>query len=213
MASGISDRTSPNSIHDRGTVNPTLGGWLFRHRTSIPVPVALALLLIRIGEAPPSSTLVLAGAVLTLAGEWLRLVAVHHIGVISRTRSTRLGPLVTSGPFAIVRNPLYVGNIAIWTGFALIARLLWMVPLVAALLALEYTAIVRWEEQLLIERYGDEYRAYAARVGRWIPRLTHSAGANVAADGARFSWTETFYSERGTLIAIAAGFLLLWLKP
>jgi len=31
----------------------------------------------------------------------------------------RLGPLVDSGPFAIVRNPLYVGNIMLWVGFAL----------------------------------------------------------------------------------------------
>ena len=49
--------------------------------------------------------------------------AVHHIGVISRTRSDRLGPLVASGPFALVRNPLYLGNIALWVGFALTARL------------------------------------------------------------------------------------------
>jgi protein-S-isoprenylcysteine O-methyltransferase Ste14 len=47
----------------------------------------------------------------TAAGELIRLWGVHHIGAISRTRSQRLGPLVATGPFALIRNPLYVGNI------------------------------------------------------------------------------------------------------
>ena len=48
---------------------------------------------------------------MTAAGELIRLWGVHHIGAISRTRSQRLGPLVATGPFALIRNPLYVGNI------------------------------------------------------------------------------------------------------
>ena len=80
--------------------------------------------------------------------------------MISRTRSDRLGPLVATGPFSLVRNPLYVGNILLWVGFAVSARLLWLAPLVALLLALEYHAIVRWEERLLESRLGDAYRMY-----------------------------------------------------
>ena len=104
-----------------------------------------------------------------MCGEALRLWAVRHIGVISRTRSDRLGPLVETGPFALIRNPLYVGNLALWVGFTLSARLVWLVPIVLIILGLEYHAIVRWEESLLESRRGDEYRAYAGRVPRWIP--------------------------------------------
>ena len=57
-----------------------------------------------------------AGVAITVLGELIRLWGVHHIGAISRTRSERLGPLVASGPFAWLRNPLYVGNIALWVG-------------------------------------------------------------------------------------------------
>src|SRR3989441_8442692 len=129
-----------------------LGGWLFRHRTIIPLPLAIAVLLLRIGEAPPSKWLIASGIGLTLTGEAIRLWAVHHIGAISRTRSDRLGPLVATGPFAYVRNPLYLGNILLWTGFAVSARLIWFAPIAVVLLALEYHAIVRWEEGLLAER-------------------------------------------------------------
>jgi protein-S-isoprenylcysteine O-methyltransferase Ste14 len=197
------------------------GAWLFRHRTITPGPLALAVLFVPLSLTRGSAAVVAAGVVLVGLGEGLRLWGVRHIGTISRTRSDRLGPLVISGPFAFARNPLYVGNIALWTGFAVSARLPWLVPLFVAILAFEYHAIVRWEERLLEERLGDRYRAYAAQVPRWIPngsgRTTGSerlecpvvpapSPANV------FSWRETFYSERGTLIAIAAGYLLLWIK-
>jgi protein-S-isoprenylcysteine O-methyltransferase Ste14 len=200
-----------------------IGEWLFRRRTVIPVPLILAVLLAPMEAARGSRGVVAAGVVLVATGELMRLWAVRHIGAISRTRSERLGPLVASGPFAFIRNPLYVGNVALWVGFALSARLLWLVPVFVAILAFEYHAIVRWEEQLLEERLGDRYRSYAAKVPRWVPNTIHrtarrergefdfSADSAVSAVNV-FSWRDTFYSERGTLIAIAIGFALLWLK-
>ena len=152
----------------------------------------------------------LLGAAFVFAGEALRLWAVHHIGVISRTRSDRLGPLISTGPFSLVRNPLYLGNIALWVGFTVCARLVWLAPLIIVVVGLEYHAIVRWEEELLAARFGDSYRAYAARVPRWVPTRV---GVAHAPSRAACSWRETFFSERGTLIAICVGFALLWLKP
>lgn len=184
------------------------GGWLFRRRTVLPLPLALAVLLIPEGRGQEPSALVGAGVVLVALGEAIRLWGVRHIGAISRTRSDRLGPLVASGPFALVRNPLYVGNVALWVGFAVSARLPWLAPVFVAILAFEYHAIVRWEERLLEERLGERYHAYVAQVPRWMPRMANRAPSAVPA----FSWRETFLSERGTLIAIAIGFALLWLK-
>ena len=199
-----------------------LGGWLFRHRTSLPLPVAIAILTLRIGQAPPSTFLVGVGVAVTIVGELIRLWGVHHIGAISRTRSERLGPLVASGPFAVIRNPLYVGNILLWVGFALAARLVWLAPVVLVLLALEYHAIVRWEETLLESRLGLVYRDYAARVPRWIPTLQHRGHtghqdpetfvSSVSIVSSGFSWRATLFSERGTLVAIAFGYVLLWLR-
>jgi protein-S-isoprenylcysteine O-methyltransferase Ste14 len=201
---------------------PRLGAWLFRRRTAIPVPLALALLLLpSTADFAPAFSF-LAGALIVAAAEGLRLWAVRHIGVISRTRSDRLGPLVATGPFAIVRNPLYVGNIALWSGFAVSAGLPWLVPIFLGVLALEYHAIVRWEEELLTAKRGDEYRAYVARVPRWLPfARPPSANEDSIARVDRhteireehvFPWRDTLFSERGTLIAIGVGYLLLWLK-
>ena len=187
-----------------------IGGWLFEHRTLVPLPLAFPLLLVPPGGTPHAAA-TFVGLGLVLAGETVRMWGVHHIGAISRTRSDRLGPLVDSGPFALVRNPLYLGNVALWAGFALLSQLLWMLPIVILLLGFEYHAIVRWEERLLDARLGDDYRAYAARVPRWIPARPRAASPRPHPEAA-FSWPATFFSERGTLIAVAVGCALLWLK-
>ena len=188
-----------------------VGGWLFKKRSSLPLPIVALLLVVPPGWFGLSFSTPLAplGVPVVLAGELLRLWGVHHIGVISRTRSDRLGPLIDTGPFSLVRNPLYLGNILLWVGFALSARLAWLAPAILVLLGLEYHAIVRWEEQLLTRRLGPPYVDYTRRVPRWVPTL---AAPKALTGAASFSWAETLRSERGTLIAIVAGYALLALK-
>src|SRR3954466_16165671 len=136
-----------------------LGGWLFRQRSWLPLPIAAALLLVPAHATPLDSTpAIWTGVPIVAAGELLRFWAVHHIGTISRTRSDRLGPLIDTGPFSLVRNPLYVGNLLLWIGFTIASGLLWLLPAVIIVVALEYQAIVRWEERLLESRLGASYR-------------------------------------------------------
>ena len=188
-----------------------LGGWLFRHRTIIPLPLVIAAVVIPAGGVAPAWLVAAIGVALTILGEMIRLWAVRYIGAVSRTRSERLGPLIAAGPFAIVRNPLYIGNIVLWVGFAIAAQLLWLVPIVIAVLAVEYHAIVTWEEQLLEARLGEDYRVYTQRVPRWIPGR-HRGDRGLRRRTPSFGWRETLFSERGTLIAMALGYLFLWLK-
>lgn len=78
--------------------------------------------------------------------------------------------LVTSGPFAHVRHPLYVAGTMAEIGALLMYRT-WT----TALVALNIASLVirsRREEQTLAEEFGDEWTRYAARVPAWIPRLS-----------------------------------------
>ena len=109
-----------------------------------------------------------------------------------------------------MRNPLYIGNVALWAGFAVIAGLLWLAPAIVPLLGFEYHAIVRWEEGLLAARLGDSYREYRRRVHSWLP--SWQARRRASRPSTTFSWRQTLFSERGTLIAIAAGIVVLLLK-
>lgn len=206
----VASSSQPQTRQQDPDVVVRVGGWLFRQRTWLPLPVALALVLL---PSHPLASPVPAwsGVALVASGELLRLWAVRHIGVVSRTRSDRLGPLVATGPFARLRNPLYLGNIALWVGFAASAGLARLIPPIVLLLAFEYHAIVRWEERLLEARLGDSYREYAARVPRWMP-LASPVRLDPQVSSLKFSWRDTLFSERGTLLAIAAGYLLLWHK-
>jgi protein-S-isoprenylcysteine O-methyltransferase Ste14 len=174
----------------------TVGAWAFRHRSWLPIIPAVALLL-----APPltlTPTAVAVGALLVAAGQGLRFWAVRHIGVISRTRCGRLGPLITTGPYEFIRNPLYVGNALLWTGFVLSSRVFWMLPIAWAIFTVQYGAMARWEERVLTAHYPG-YAAYVSAVGRWVPRRPRRVRSTAA--GSTHRWSAVLFSERGTLAA------------
>jgi protein-S-isoprenylcysteine O-methyltransferase Ste14 len=79
--------------------------------------------------------------------------------------------LVTGGPFAMVRNPIYSATIPTMAGFALIAG---SAPALAALVVLVVGLEIQVrlsEEPHLLRAHGEAYRTYAARVGRFVPGL------------------------------------------
>src|SRR3954452_9864912 len=187
---------------------PAAGAWLFRYRSALPVPLALVLVLVR-WRAVTAPWVFVAGPLLVVAGEAFRLWAVRHIGTISRTRTTRYGPLIAAGPYAIVRNPLYVGNWFLWTGFAVWSGLLWMVPVAWLVFAVQYRAIARWEGSFLRGIYKDAYDDYARHVRAWVPRWPPHAASSA---GPLHPWSAVFFSERGTLLAAGVMAVLLIVK-
>lgn len=183
-----------------------LGAWLFRQRSWLPVPLAVALLAAT--QANPHESLTHAlGLTLAAGGEMIRLWAVRHIGVISRTRSDRTGPLITSGPYAWIRNPLYLGNWFLWSGVALFAGVPWMLPLVWCAFAFIYSNISTWEQGLLRQRQ-PAYADYFLRTPAWIPVRRGSTGTD---EVARFEWRDVLFWERGSLLALLAMIaLIVW---
>src|SRR6201996_8802882 len=67
----------------------------------------------------PSAFSIATGLPLAFAGEALRMWAVGYSGVTTRGDTVTAPALVTAGPYAYVRNPLYVGNALTGAGFAL----------------------------------------------------------------------------------------------
>jgi protein-S-isoprenylcysteine O-methyltransferase Ste14 len=202
---------APAALYTREQAPPLLvrlGAWAFRQRSWLPVPLGVAVVVLRTGEADGPWPLLI-GTTLVVVGEVLRLWAVRHIGTISRTRtSTRQGPLITSGPFRLVRNPLYLGNWLIWSGLVVASRLLWMLPIAWAVFALQYGTMVIWEEARLRSMFGRQYDYYLRDVPRWLP----SRPNDLAPLRTRHPWTAVAFSERGTLMAIGLVASLLAVK-
>jgi protein-S-isoprenylcysteine O-methyltransferase Ste14 len=187
----------------------TAGGWLFRQRSWLPVPFTLMLVTIR-WRAFDHHWVRWAGIMLVVMGEALRLWSVRHIGVISRTRAARLGPLIATGPYQLTRNPLYLANAFLWCGFVAWSGLLWMEPLAVLLFALQYELLVRWEERQLAARFDAAYEAYRKDTPRWRPRLDRLALAWTQRPA--HAWNDVLFSERGTLLTVALLAVLLTLK-
>jgi protein-S-isoprenylcysteine O-methyltransferase Ste14 len=114
---------------------------------------------------------VAAGVVLAIAGAALLVWAARALGrSLSPLPQPRAGAeLVTEGPFAHVRHPIYTGGIALATGWSA-ATSSWLALALSALLAGWLNLKSRHEERLL--RAGlPGYDAYATRVrGRFLPR-------------------------------------------
>jgi len=83
--------------------------------------------------------------------------------------------LVIQGPYQWVRHPMYTSFVLLWAGFFFISTN-WFVGL-TGLLGVVWAIVVRTpkEEQMMIERFGDEYIAYMKRTGRYLPRWSADA--------------------------------------
>ncbi|MBI1385953.1 MAG: isoprenylcysteine carboxylmethyltransferase family protein [Rhizobiales bacterium] len=78
--------------------------------------------------------------------------------------------LVTTGPFAWSRNPIYLANTALIGGLGLLLGNGWMMPAMVANALLVQHLAIRPEERHLEARFGAEWRSYRERVGRWLGR-------------------------------------------
>ena len=76
--------------------------------------------------------------------------------------------LVVDGIYRRTRNPLYLGLTLVYLGVGVSAGSLWAIGLVVPLLWVINVGVVKPEERYLERKFGDAYRAYKARVRRWI---------------------------------------------
>lgn len=178
---------------------------LFSYRSYTPIPfLALGLIFGR-----PTLASILIGALVALAGEAIRFWGVGHASSETRvTGSVGGSRLVVSGPFAYVRNPLYVGNILMYTGLGVMAGVPWLVIVTFAWFVFQYAMIVSREEEYLASAFGEDYARYRAGVRRFVPRLTPYEPGRTQ----RIHWRMALASERRTFQAFAAGMALIVAK-
>jgi protein-S-isoprenylcysteine O-methyltransferase Ste14 len=155
-----------------------LGRFLFRWRSFTPLLLlAAAVPLLSGSRGPASPAWLYAGLLLCLAGQALRAWVLGQVpdGTSGQNEKLIATSLNTAGPYALSRNPLYLGNLCITLGLSAVAHDPWLLLLAAALFWLQYRAIIAAEEDFLRSRFGAEFEAYCARVPRFWPRLRHAA--------------------------------------
>lgn len=180
--------------------------FFFKYRGFTPIPFILIALLL----ARPTAQSFFWGIVLMIIGELVRLWGVSHAGGATRTRHVGAPELITSGPFGHVRNPLYIGNMFMYTGAAVIANfwMPWLVLLVWLFFGTQYYLIVKLEEDKLNDLFGDAYRDYCRQVPRFLPRLSRAPMAKQRPG----NLMAALKSEKSTFMSFSVVLLLFFIK-
>ncbi len=127
-------------------------------------------------------------------------------GTSGRNRKGQIAAtLNTTGPYALCRNPLYLGNCLIYAGVVLIAQDLMLGVILALALALYYERIIAAEEAFLAERFGATYAAWAAAVPAFWPRL----GSRSLRADLPFAWRTALRREHTTVFFALLAFWLI----
>lgn len=146
-----------------------IGSFFFSYRDKLPVPLALAM----VKRARPQPVNWILGLPLVISGELLRIWGLMHIGPSTRARELCADRLITSGPYAHCRNPLYLANMLKISGFVVIAGDLAFGLAAALFYTLEFSFMIPFEENFLAEKFPQQHQKYRQIVPVFLPGSKH----------------------------------------
>ncbi|MFO7870879.1 MAG: isoprenylcysteine carboxylmethyltransferase family protein [Kiritimatiellia bacterium] len=153
--------------------------------------------------AQPEMDTLIWGFIPIVLGEALRIWGTGHL--------QKNEAVIVSGPYAYIRDPLYVGTLLILSGFCVAARVYeFLIPVWACFFLYYLPYKKRREGNRLSAKFGATYDNYRKQVMAVFPRLSPYKG-----EGSRAPWSAKLISdnsETGTAVSIAVLFALLLLK-
>jgi len=165
------------------------------------LPLFLGALLLII-FAKPNLLGMVVGIFLIIIGETIRIWAAGHL--------QKNETLTVTGPYAYVKNPLYIGTILITTGFCILADNIYLLALATFMFCFYYIPYKkRVEGERLGKIFGKRFEDYDQKVPEYLPNWTPYTGEKV-------SWQFKSFienSEEGILFLNVAGVLLILSRP
>jgi protein-S-isoprenylcysteine O-methyltransferase Ste14 len=182
------------------------GNLFFRWRSYLPLAMGL-LFILALAEggsraAAPKWEIFCLGV--SLAGLALRFFTVGFVPAGTSGRNTRgqvAETLNTTGMYALVRNPLYLGNAVIWLGLSLLLGSWWLTLIVLLSFIIFYERIIFAEEKFLQEKFGDDFAAWAEETPVILPKWR-----NWRRPALPFSWKSAINREYSSFFAIISSF-------
>jgi protein-S-isoprenylcysteine O-methyltransferase Ste14 len=195
--------TTVNEVSQPGSQpSPTAGDTWSRVARRIRVPLGFIFAVVYIWLARPTRTSLIAGTLVLLPGLVLRGLASGHVQKDKQ--------LTISGPYAYMRNPLYLGSLMLAGGFAIAARSWWIVAVMLLMFAVIYVPVIAGEERYLRQTF-PEYGDYARHVPRMLPRLTPYGSRQSAYSSARYWKHREYEASIGCAVVLAVLIVkLLW---
>ena len=168
----------------------------------IRVPLGFLLAIAYIWLARPTWISIAAGAIIAFLGVGIRAAASGHV--------KKNAELTKTGPYAYVRNPLYVGSIVIAAGFAISSRSWWIVAILFVMFVVIYVPVIRSEEAFLRSAFPD-FDDYCSEVPRLVPRFSPAYEGTGTFSKELYLKHREYNAFLGTVIMLAALIVkLLW---
>jgi len=161
----------------------------------IRVPLGFVFAVFYVWIARPSWISIAIGVLIAIPGILLRALASGHV--------KKNEELTTTGPYAHVRNPLYLGSLIMAIGFAIAARSVWVLFVMVVMFFAVYLPVIRAEEAFLRHTF-PSFDEYAQNVPRLLPRL-RAFGSGSTRFSSPLYWQHREYNAvLGTAALIAA---------
>ena len=172
-----------------------ISAFVFRHRKFAPSATLLVLVILKIClHGTTSLLLLIAGSFIAASGMAFRIYSAGYLRGRHIVTEVESDYLCTSGPFAYIRNPLYIGNFAVGMGVCVALNEWYAYAIFVAEYACLYSIIIPYEERFLQEQFGDAYAEYRVRTRRFLPRLKgYKGGARVGPDFNSGAASEKYY--------------------
>ncbi len=189
------------------------GEYFFRWRSYLPLIMAALFIPALIWWRHPFASRGLdlawdAGCLaVALLGEAVRFFTVGFVprGTSGRNTLRQVADaLNTSGMYAVVRNPLYLGNFIIWLGLSLFMKSVWFTLIIILFFTIFYERIIFTEEAFLRQQFGDAFLEWAAATPAMLPRFRNWRPPSLP-----FSWKSALVREYGSFYAIIVTFTVL----
>ena len=145
-------------MNDVGQIDES--GWFYTYVVKKRVAMGFIIGILLLLLASPTKISLLLGLPFAVLGEVIRT---WSSGVISKNHE-----LATEGPYALSRNPLYVGSFTMALGVSIMTGSLLLIVVVPVMFYLVYDALVRTEEKVLMELYPDTFMDYCSKVPRTL---------------------------------------------
>jgi protein-S-isoprenylcysteine O-methyltransferase Ste14 len=176
------------------------GAWAARWRVPLGFLLGGAYLVF----CQPSLALLVPGSVLALAGLLLRA---WSAGYLAKSQT-----LATRGPYALTRNPLYLGSALMGLGFALAGGSWWLGAAFLAYFLAVYWPVMRREEQALRAHFGEAYDRYAEAVPLFFPKVRRAEPGTERFRWERYRKNREYEAALGCLAGVAFLTLKIWLR-
>jgi protein-S-isoprenylcysteine O-methyltransferase Ste14 len=165
----------------------------------IPLYIGACLLVV---FAHPNPTGTVIGILLIAMGEAIRIWAAGHL--------QKNEALTVTGPYAYVKNPLYIGSVLISSGFCILADNVYLLAALMFAFCFHYIPYKKKVEGDRLRRiFGERFDDYDEKVPEYIPRLTRYSDERVR-------WRFSCFiknSEEGIFLLILLGVVLILAKP